>query len=473
MEAAASIIAFVQLASAVTNVTVKYYLQVKEARSDIKRLENEVNDLQSVLRKVVEVIGDDADSASAAQKLPALSLVLSKDGPLETCQRELSNVAARLEKAEGGREKDSMRKFGIRALKWPFSSKEIQDTLTVLERCKATFNLALSADHSKLALDTNRMVVDLTKDFSARRLEIKDYQKGEYRTRIIQWLSTVEEGVKWSNHDDARRKHQVGTGEWLIEHPAFKEWKSTKGSVLWLYGIPGCGKTVLSSSVIEHLRSEYDTKDNAALAYFYFDFGTPAKQSVANCVRYLLSRLTSNLLETPEELKNLYVKKCNYGNEVPSLDDLVAVLKVFSELRDFDDVFIAIDALDECPVQKREDLLEFLETIASWPDSKLHIFLTSRPESDIKHTLNALSWIESIPIQGLDVARDITHHIKTQMSSDSKFRKLPPKVKAEVERTLIDGAGGMYAPIISLIVSAFINTMYHVGFDGSIASLTA
>lgn len=443
MEAAASIIAFIQLASAVTNVTVKYYLQVKEARSDIRRLENEVNDLQSVLRKIVEVIDDDTEPAVAAQKLTALSLILEKDGPLATCQRELSTVAARLEKADGGREKDSMRKFGIRALKWPFSSKEIQGTLEVLERCKGTFNLALSADHSKLALDTNRMVVDLSKDFSARRLEVKDYQKGEYRMRIIQWLSTVEAGVNWSNHEDARRKHQAGTGEWLIEHPAFKDWKNTKGSVLWLYGIPGCGKTVLSSSVIEHLRGEYDTRDNAALAYFYFDFGTPAKQSVVNCVRYLLSRLTSNLLETPEELRDLYVKKCNYGNEVPTLDDLVAVLKIFSKLRDFDDVFIAIDALDECPVHKREDLLDLLETITSWPDSKFHIFLTSRPESDIKNTLSALPSIESIPIQGLDVARDITHHISTQMSKDPKFRKLPPKMKSEVERTLIDGAEGM------------------------------
>lgn len=444
MEAAASIIAFIQLASVVTNVTVKYYVQVKDARKDIKRLENEINDLQSILRKIVDLIGDGADLHSpAAQNLPAISLILAKDGPLEACQAELSALAVRLEKADSGQGKGSMRQFGVRALKWPFSSKEIQGTMEVLERCKATFNLALSADHTKVALDTNRMVVDLNKNFSARRLEAKDYQKGEYRVRIIQWLATVEVGVNWSNHDDARKKHQAGTGEWLIEDPVFKQWKSTKGSVLWLYGIPGCGKTVLSSSVIEHLRDEYDAKDNAALSYFYFDFGTPAKQSVANCVRYILSRLTSKISEIPDELKDLYIKKCNYGNEDPPLDDLIAVLKLFSKLDGLDDIFVAIDALDECPSHRRSDLLSLLETISSWPDSKIHIFVTSRPESDIKETLTAITSMECIPIQGLAVAQDITHHIKTQMSCDPKFRRLPSNMKAEVERTLIHGSGGM------------------------------
>jgi hypothetical protein len=449
MEAAASIIAVIQLTSAVLNLTVRYYFHVKDARKDIKRLEDEVNDIQAILRKTVDIIDDSPDPAVATNKLPALSLLLQDGGPLQRCQAELSALAARLEKAAGGGGKDDsdpkkpMRQFGIRAMKWPFSSSEIQSMVDVFERCKASFNLALNTDQTKLALDTNCMLVELEKSFAASRFDAENYQKGEYKPKIIQWLSTVEIGVNWSNHEYARKRHQPGTGEWLIDHPAFEQWKVTPASVLWLYGKPGCGKTVLSSSIIEHLEHEYDAQAEVVLSYFYFDFGTPAKQSVTSCLRYVLSRLTSRIPKIPDLLKDLYVKKCNYGNESPGLSDLIAVFKLFAEYDGFQDVFVAIDALDECPTSNRSELLDFMETISSWTDSKLHIFLTSRPEPDIEKSLATLPAIHCIPIEGLAVARDIAHHVRTQLSGDPRLRKLPGKLKAAIEEKLITDADGM------------------------------
>jgi len=55
----------------------------------------------------------------------------------------------RLEKALG---KDKMKKFGMRALKWPFDKKEVDDAVAVIERCKTTFNLALGCDQAYVEL---------------------------------------------------------------------------------------------------------------------------------------------------------------------------------------------------------------------------------------------------------------------------------------------------------------------------------
>ena len=45
--------------------------------------------------------------------------------------------------------KDSkMKQFGLRALKWPLTSKEVDKTLLAIERHKATFSLALNTDQT-------------------------------------------------------------------------------------------------------------------------------------------------------------------------------------------------------------------------------------------------------------------------------------------------------------------------------------
>ncbi|KAJ7260977.1 hypothetical protein C8J57DRAFT_1635445 [Mycena rebaudengoi] len=43
---------------------------------------------------------------------------------------------------------------------------------------------------------------------------------------------------------------QEGTGLWLLEEAKFKDWVSRPGAIFWCYGMPGAGKTVLSSAIV-------------------------------------------------------------------------------------------------------------------------------------------------------------------------------------------------------------------------------
>ncbi|KAN0131590.1 hypothetical protein V8E53_010432 [Lactarius tabidus] len=81
-------------------------------------------------------------------------------------------------------------------------------------------------------------------------------------------------------------QHQ-GTANWFFRGSLFEEWK-TAGSLLWIHGKPGSGKSVLSSAVIQEIMTLRDT-GQASMAYYYFDFRDTDKQNCRNLILSLLS----------------------------------------------------------------------------------------------------------------------------------------------------------------------------------------
>ena len=109
-----------------------------------------------------------------------------------------------------------------------------------------------------------------------------------------------------------------------------------------------------------------------------------------------------------------------------------------------EDVFIVVDALDECPKSSgREELLDLIRDIKSWSLPSLHLLATSRLEPDIKEALNHLLTSPEIPIQGPGVESDIKLHIHRQLATDVKLKKWSSDLKMEIEDTLVAGANGM------------------------------
>jgi hypothetical protein len=72
------------------------------------------------------------------------------------------------------------------------------------------------------------------------------------REEVLLWLSTFEYQRK---HNDVCARRFPGTGQWLLERDEFLNWRDDPQSsnVLWCHGIPGAGKTVLSSVVVHKL----------------------------------------------------------------------------------------------------------------------------------------------------------------------------------------------------------------------------
>ena len=137
VSAAASLIAVIQLSAQVFSLCQEYYIGVKQARDDIKRLSNEVLAIHEILEKIADL----PDGQDAAQ-FTTLTLLDKENGPAQQCAAQLEEVKRQLEPNEG------MRKVGWRALKWPLKGDRVNSTVLALEKYKSAFTLALATDQA-------------------------------------------------------------------------------------------------------------------------------------------------------------------------------------------------------------------------------------------------------------------------------------------------------------------------------------
>jgi len=175
--------------------------------------------------------------------------------------------------------------------------------------------------------------------------------------------------------------------------------------------------------------------------YFYFDFKTIAKQEVSACMSSIVAQLCGKVSDLPEYVKQVY-KRCNFGKLQGSVGDLEEML--FKLVNKLEQVFIIIDALDECPKNaEREQLLAAICSMKSKSLPNLHVLVTSRREPDIEEVLLPLLTSPAIPLQGSRVDMDIKIHISRQLETDTRLKKWAEEIKKEIEDTLMNGANGM------------------------------
>jgi len=143
----------------------------------------------------------------------------------------------------------------------------------------------------------------------------------------------------------------------------------------------------------------------------------------------------------PGEVRKSH-ERCSNGKHRPSLVELKDMLSQAS--CNFDDVFIVLDALDECPKDgdRAPLLLTISEIIAGVHN--LHLFATSRRLVDIEEALTPLLSFSAIPLQGTVLALDIKMYISCQLATDSSLKKWSSDIKSEIENSLTLGANGMY-----------------------------
>jgi hypothetical protein len=104
----------------------------------------------------------------------------------------------------------------------------------------------------------------------------------DYRfAQIERWLSPPDYST---NANLARKRRHPGTGTWLLNSHAFQEWKLGSRRHLWFYGLAGCGKTILSTTILDHLL-QIDTHTTLT---FFFDFNDARKQKLEDLLRSLV-----------------------------------------------------------------------------------------------------------------------------------------------------------------------------------------
>ena len=135
--AAASAIAVIEISAKLVGLCLQYSLAVKNAKKDIEHLQTKLTDITNVLEAVKPLLGGpDKTFLATTQKL-------SKS--LTDCLRLLDELKRKLEPGKPGR---AMRRLGMRDLKWPLKSKQVENIVASLSEYEQTFNLALQVDQT-------------------------------------------------------------------------------------------------------------------------------------------------------------------------------------------------------------------------------------------------------------------------------------------------------------------------------------
>jgi hypothetical protein len=175
------------------------------------------------------------------------------------------------------------------------------------------------------------------------------------------------------------------------------------------------------------------------LAYFYCQYNNEETKTPANVVRALLAQLLHSLdyatVATNEIVKDLFFK-FSKGHGPPV--DTKRIAQLFSSVgKLYKRLIIVIDGLDECPMERRWDLLRFVIALASSDNAS--ILVVSRREVDIEEKLKSFSTI-SLEQEQINLKEDMHKVIQKEFEDMEKWGHFL-SLKDEITKSLILGSG--------------------------------
>jgi len=311
-------------------------------------------------------------------------------------------------------------------------STQIKDSISSL----STQIDALTISTHTQAVDTAASVQMLISSGAMTAANVQTLLSTEDATKlkdILIWLNAPDRSIE---HEGARRKHQKGTGEWLLQGKTYQDWVAGFSPLLWLHGKAGCCKTVLSSTVIQDLNRRIANQPGTSLAFFYFAFSDAMKQSYKDL---LLSMVTELSRGRPiiASLLELYKARAPYKPSIEGLEEtLIATIKESTVS------YLVADALDECSEEQRYEVMQGFKCIThACPSTR--ILITSRKESDIEDLVQ--DWCGAqLAVDENCVNADIDIFVKDALATDRKLMRLSDSTKSDIQRVFHEKSDGMF-----------------------------
>ncbi|KAK0760932.1 hypothetical protein N5P37_005873 [Trichoderma harzianum] len=215
--------------------------------------------------------------------------------------------------------------------------------------------------------------------------------------RILEWVTPINYGPQQS---DFLRRREPGTGQWLIDSREYQAWLGARKQTLFCPGIPGAGKTILTSIVVDHLERTYRTDPTIRIAYIYCNYRRQEEQSIEKLLGSLLKQLSQGENCIPNCLRGFYKQHLEKRTQLSLLEIQTALQ---SAAENYSTVFIVIDALDECQNLdgSRQKLLTELFSLQE--KSGCNLFMTSRVIPEIVDRFNETSMLLEIRASTEDI----------------------------------------------------------------------
>ena len=297
---------------------------------------------------------------------------------------------------------------------WDGSLKSVQEAEDIFRQDSAVYNDLL------------------TRILTERKLR-QDLRKED--RLILDWLTKTTYGPKQTDNFSRR---QNGTGRWLLESNEFLKWIVETKQTLFCPGMPGAGKTLLTSTVVNDLSTMFRNDDSVGIAYLYCEFNRQNDQKPIDLLLSLLRQLIQRRPPVPENLKSLY-EQHRKDDTKPSFSEVSQILELI--VHSYSRAFIIIDALDECQVSEGGRNKFLSEIFNLQTKTGANVFATSRRIPDIIHEFEKQKSI-SLEVQARD--EDIRTYLDPRMLELPLFVRRSQSLQERIKTAVLEAADGMY-----------------------------
>ncbi|OQE31088.1 hypothetical protein PENFLA_c002G03105 [Penicillium flavigenum] len=270
---------------------------------------------------------------------------------------------------------------------------------------------------------------------------------------IIDWLSSVPYTHHQKRHSEGRLSN---SGQWLFRHPQYIEWKgSSSSSIFLLYGIPGSGKTCLTSAVVDnYLRERTLNSLSAPMAYYYcgdsrFGRSWADPDEVMRSLARQFAIVDRERLKVHESITLEYARREAEakldGFEKPRLRATECTNLILNILG-ANPAVIIVDGVDEVEEHRRHELLNELIRIRDESASVVKVFLSSRENSNVMAGLQDASMLR---VQDTDTRQDMEVFVEHCVSTSISARNLldgnvSDDLRHKLTQLLLNRAGEMF-----------------------------
>ncbi|EPE06550.1 nacht and ankyrin domain protein [Ophiostoma piceae UAMH 11346] len=476
MDGAASIIAVVQITERVLTLCHEYIKGVKNAAVEIQNTESELKTLQSILKRATELYtGPHKDKLEIPQ-----SLVTA----LAACLSDIDKIKVKLE----GDSKPARLSRIFQQLKWPMRRKEFEEFILVLQKHQANVSANLGIDQTIIAADNRDILCDNTAILLSNNdtlcdntIKLNENQeilrdntnilhsnsdllsenndvlresnfvlldhsdilydhsqklddshnillgqleaiKDSERLDILNWISPISFGAYHDRVADARSS---GTCNWILKKNEF----------------PGVGKTYLTSKVVDHLQDELRQSNDEGFAFFYCDRNEEEYRKPLSVLQSFTRQL-STPPGRPGDMQTCLRDVWRTSREAGrSMSYNMCKSQLLKSVDMYSRTTLVLDALDECERVSRASLIDAIEYLISESKMPIRVFISSRPDSDIRALFTKLP---SIEMQATDNQDDIILFVHEEIAKHHRWKTMRKHVKEGIIKTLLAQSHGMF-----------------------------
>lgn len=226
-----------------------------------------------------------------------------------------------------------------------------------------------------------------------------------------------------------------GTCKWFLLHDRYQAWRESRtDNLLWVSADPGCGKSVLAKSLIEH---ELKSTESISTCYFFFK-DDEEQGKLQNALCGLLHQLFTF---KPTLLKHALHEEERNGERLRlEASTLWRLLMNAAADPAAGQVVCILDALDECQERDRYILIDLLKkfyrhsSITSGRRSSLKFLVTSRPYHGIEIRFQEL--VDKVPTvrlageeESIAISEEIRLVVRARVAQIASERRLTTHVR--------------------------------------------